>query len=285
MGIALGLTAALCWGVNDYFVVMATRRTGAQRTVLGFHLLATLALAVIVLTAGGLARVTGGQLLAFVLLGAVGAASYLLYYRALAVGPISIVSPIVSGYAAVTVILAVIVLGERLNSGQTVAVAVSMAGVVLASTDLGRFRAARRVALTGVALAVVAMLWIGGFVFGLSYLTQDLGWLVPIFLGRAFASVFLLAGAVRGAQWRFAGLSPRLLGLLALVGFLDTLGYVMFNVGVQHAETSLVATASAPYAAIPVIIGVAILRERPAPNQWAGVAAVFSGVVLLALAS
>jgi drug/metabolite transporter (DMT)-like permease len=285
MGIALGLTAAFCWGVNDYFVVLAARRTGARRTVLCFHLIATLALALVVLTAGDLAGVSGRQLLALLLLGGLGAASYLAYYRALAVGPISIVSPIVSGYAAVTVILAVLLLGERLNGGQTVAVAVSMAGVLLASTDLGQLRRTRRVALTGVVLAVVSMLWIGGFVFGLSYYTQELGWLVPIFLGRAFACLFLLAGAVRGAQWPFSGVSPRLVGLLALVGLLDTLGYVAFNVGVQHADTALVATASAPYAAIPVIMGVALLRERPALNQWAGVAAVFTGVVLLALAS
>lgn len=285
MGIALGLAAALCWGVNDYFVVIAARRTGAQRTVLGFHVIATLALGLVVLTAGDLAGVSARQLLALILLGAIGATSYLAYYRALAVGPLSIVSPIVSGYAAVTVILAVILLGERLNVGQTIAVAVSMAGVLLASTTPGHLRTTRRFALTGVVLAVVAMLWIGAFVFGLSYFTQELGWLIPIFLGRAFASLFLVAGAVRGARWRFAGLSPRLLGLLALVGFLDTLGYVTFNLGVQRADTSLVATASAPYAAIPVVIGVVLLRERPARSQWAGVAAVCSGVVLLALAS
>ena len=58
-----------------------------------------------------------------------------------------------------------------------------------------------------------------------------------------------------------------------------------FNIGVQHTDTSLVATASAPYAAIPVIMGILLLRERPAANQWAGVAVVFGGVVLLAVAS
>ena len=41
MGILLGLTAGLSWGLADYFAAMASRRTGALRVVLGFHLLAT----------------------------------------------------------------------------------------------------------------------------------------------------------------------------------------------------------------------------------------------------
>ena len=50
----------------------------------------------------------------FVFVGAAGWLSYLAFYRALAIGPISIVSPIVSAYAAVTVICAVLIGGESL---------------------------------------------------------------------------------------------------------------------------------------------------------------------------
>jgi len=37
------------------------------------------------------------------------------------------------------------------------------------------------------------------------------------------------------------------------------------------------------YPLIPILVGVAYLRERPAPNQWVGVAAVGAGLVLLAI--
>ena len=95
--------------------------------------------------------------------GAVGAASYLFFFRALAIGPISIVSPMVFAYAAVTVLLAVVVLGERLSGrGPAAAFAVAMVGVVLASTDPRRMSATRRVATLGVVLAVLAMVWLGG---------------------------------------------------------------------------------------------------------------------------
>jgi drug/metabolite transporter (DMT)-like permease len=75
--------------------------------------------------------------------------------------------------------------------------------------------------------------------------------------------------------------SPGLLGTIVLLALLDTGGYVAFNLGIRHADTSIVATASAPYAVIPIVMGVAVLHERPARVQWLGVALVLGGLVLL----
>ena len=206
-------------------------------------------------------------------------------YRALTVGPISIVSPIVSGYAAVTVVLAVLVLGEHLGGGKLAAVVVAFVGVVLASTDVTRLHGLQRPELIGIGLAVVAMVWVGVFLFFVSYYTDELGWLTPIFLGRVFSLLFLAPLARRGASWRAAGRGRLVLGLIAAIAFLDTIGYVAFNFGVERADTSLVATAAAPYALVPIAVGVAFLHERPAPTQWLGVAAVIGGLILLGLVS
>src|SRR5581483_4011822 len=110
-----GLGAALSWGLADYVAAVASRRIGAFGVVLGFHLLATAALAVLAGATGALDDVRGGDLPFFLLVGALGVGSYLAFYRALAIGPISLVSPIVSGYAAVTVVLAVVLGGESLS--------------------------------------------------------------------------------------------------------------------------------------------------------------------------
>ena len=69
MGIVLGLTAALSWGLADYFAAVASRQTGSFRVVLGFHLVAMVLLAVLLVVTGeGLSDVSGGDLawLAFV---------------------------------------------------------------------------------------------------------------------------------------------------------------------------------------------------------------------------
>ena len=284
MGIALGLAAALSWGLADYFATLASRRAGTLRVVLGFHFLATAGLAAAAGATGALSDVSLGDLPPFVAIGALGWASYLAFYRALAIGPISIVSPIVSGYAAVTLVLAVLVLGERLSGLEIAAVAVAMTGVVLASSDLRRLASERMEAL-GVLLALATVVLIGAYVFGVAYYAEDFGWLAPIFLARAFATLFLAATAVAAKQWRFPERSSRLPGVIVLLALVDTGGYVFFNFGSRHAETSIVAAAASPYSVVPILMGVFLLAERPARVQWVGIAFVVSGLVLLALFS
>jgi drug/metabolite transporter (DMT)-like permease len=283
-GLALGLAAALSWGFADCSAALASRETGALRVLLGFHLVAMVLLGAAALVTGDLAAVGVDDLGGFAVIGAHGWVGYLAFYRALAVGPISVVSPIVSGYAAVTILLAVLLLGERLTSVEVLAVACAFTGVVLASSDLAALGGGR-VSAAGPLLALVAMLAIGGFVYGVSARTDELGWLAPLFLARAVTTALLAATALRGGAWRFPHRSPRLLLTLALLGLLDTGGYVAFNLGVQQADTAIVATASAPYALVPILMGVLVLAERPARPQWAGVTLVLVGIVLLGLAT
>jgi drug/metabolite transporter (DMT)-like permease len=283
MGIALGFAAAVSWGLADYGAAMASRRIGSMRVVLGFHVVATVLVALVVLASGEVGRLADADPLEFALLGAIGCGSYLAFYRALAIGPISVVSPIVSGYAAITVVLAIVLLGDRPSFGATVAIVVAMLGIVLASSDLAQIRSERRPQLAGIAFALLAMALLGGFVFGVAYQSDELGWLVPVFLARACTTIFLLAITTRARELDLPDRSPRLLGTIVLLGLLDTSGYVAFNLGVGHADTSIVATASAPYAVIPIVMGVAVLHERPAPVQRLGVALVLGGLVLLGL--
>jgi drug/metabolite transporter (DMT)-like permease len=284
MGIALGLTAALSWGLADYFAAVASRRTGAFRVVLGFHVVAMGLLGALLLASGeGLTDVSGGDLAWLAGAGVLGGLSYLAFYRALSIGPISIVSPIVSAYAAVTVVCAVAIGGERLGGGEVAAIVVVIFGVLLASSDLAQMRALERIAAVGILLALATAVLIGVFVYGVAYFSADYGWLVPIFLARGFSTLFLLAASLPGGEWRFPDRSPSLLAMIALIAVVDTVGYVAFNFGVRHADTAVVATASAPYAVVPIVAGVVLLHERPKSTQWAGVGFVIAGLVLLGL--
>ena len=287
MGIALGLGAALAWGLADYFAALASRQVGALRVVLYMHLVAILPLAVAVLATAGLAGVSLGELGVLLGVGAVGWLSYLAFYGALAIGPISVLSPIISGYAAVTVLFAVAILGEQLTAIQAIAVGATIAGAVCACLDIRAIKRASiepRAAL-GFALALCAMALLGGFVFGVSYYRPHLGWLAPIFLARGFAAVFLVANLLAARGPRPPRPSPKLLAIIVLLACLDTSGYLFFNLGVGFTATAVVAAASAPYAVVPIIMGVSLFGERPTSAQWLGVGLVVAGVITLGFAT
>ncbi len=285
MGIAWGLAAALLWGLADYNAAVASRQTGSLRVVVAFHVVATLVLAVLCVATGALDDLAPGDVWKFVWVGALGALSYATFYKALEIGPISIASPIISAYAAVTIVLAVVVVGETLSGSQTAAVLVVMAGVLLASADLAQLHRIERRQALGLVLALVTGVALGGFVFGNAYYAAKYGWLLPIFLSRGFATVFLLVAAVSGRSRRIDGRTPAWLSLVVLLAVLDTGGYIAFNLGAERADTSIVSAASAPYAVIPIVPGVLLFRERPPQVQWLGVTAVIGGVVLLGLTS
>jgi drug/metabolite transporter (DMT)-like permease len=97
------------------------------------------------------------------------------------------------------------------------------------------------------------------------------------------STILVVVTAVVGGRWRFPDHPPRIIGAIALLAFLDTAGYISFNLGTEHAETAVVAAASAPYAVIPVVAGVVFLHERPTPVQRAGVGLVIVGLILLGL--
>jgi drug/metabolite transporter (DMT)-like permease len=287
MGVALGLGAALSWGLADYFAAVASRRVGALRVVLFMHVAAMVPLTVVVLATDGLAGVSLAELGVLFGCGVVGWLSYLAFYGALAIGPISVLSPIISGYAAVTVLFAVVLTSEHLSGLQAVAVGATIAGAVSVCLDFEAIAQARqepRSAL-GFALALCAMTLIGGFVFGVSYYRPHLGWVAPIFLARGFATVFLVGNLLATRGQRPVRPSRNVLGIIALLACLDTGGYVCFNLGVGYTATAVVAAASAPYALVPVVMGVSLFGERPTLSQWLGVGLVIAGVITLGLAT
>jgi drug/metabolite transporter (DMT)-like permease len=117
-GFVLGTLAAIAWGSTDIFVTYVSRRIGFFRTVLLSQFLGVCMLVVIAI-AIDLPGASIGQLLALVAVTPLAMVAYGGFYRALELGPIAIVSPIISANGVV-VVLALLVLSESLSAVQAV---------------------------------------------------------------------------------------------------------------------------------------------------------------------
>ena len=282
-GFVLGTLSAIAWGTTDIFITYVSRRTGFFRTLLLSQFLGVCLLVAIAIAIGDLPGASTGQLLALVSLAPVSVAAYAGFYRALELGPIAIVSPIVSANGAVVVLLALLVLGESLSAGQAVGCMLVLGSIILAAIERpGVIEDAG--AGSGVRLAIVASAAFGGYLFGLAVLSEELGWLVPILLTRTVTVAILATVEVAGRIPRAGPMGGRLvLGCLA-AGVLDASGYLAFNRGAEIGEVALTGAAASTYPVIPIVVGLVALRERVAAHQLVGVAGVIAGMVVLSLA-
>ncbi|MDQ5833839.1 MAG: DMT family transporter [Actinomycetota bacterium] len=278
-GFVLGAGAALAWGLADVIVTYYARRIGFLRALLVIHGLSLVPLAALALVLGAPEGASSTQWAAAGALGPLAVIAYAGFYRALELGPISIVSPIVSAFGAVVVLLALLV-GETLTELQALGCALVISFVVLASIETS---AGPRLGGRGIRLSLLACVSFGAYLFLLGLLAEDLGWLFPILLSR-IAAVVILAGIVAARQEGEAGsLGPVALLGCAATGALEASAYLLFNRGAEIGELAITGAALSAYPVIPIVVGLVAFRERVAGYQLVGVAGVLVGMVVLSL--
>jgi uncharacterized membrane protein len=163
---------------------------------------------------------------------------------------------------------------------------VTLVGTALTSTDLRALTRGTHRMPPGLPWAAtsVVLFGVGAYVFG--WAAQRAGWLPTLWLSRvSTTTVFLVAGgisALRGRD-RAGAVSTRALSFAALIGVIDLAGGVMYGRGAEVGFISIVTAASATYPIIPVLGSTLIFRERPAPNQYVGVALVIGGLLAVGL--
>ncbi len=200
-------------------------------------------------------------------------------YRALAIGTMSVISPVsASGAAALPVIVGVAT-GERPGALQVVGMAAAFAGVALATRTAGGVAdsGSSREAL---ALSAVAALGFGGFFVGMDAAADSTDPLGALLIARLAAGAALVAVLVL-ARPRLAGTASDL-PALALIGFLDVGANACFALGTETGLLSVVAVLASLYPVATVVLARAVLGERLAAVQAVGVGVALTGVALIA---
>jgi drug/metabolite transporter (DMT)-like permease len=277
----LGAAAALAWGVADVIVTLYARRLGYLRALVVIHGLSLIPLGLLALVVEAPEPVTTGNLLTAAALGPVAVVAYMGFYKALELGPIAIVSPIVSAFGAVVVLLALLVLGDSLTEVQAIGCVVVLSCVVIASIETS---GSDRVGGTGLVLSLVACFAFGLYLFLQGQLADELGWLLPILVSRIVAVLMLGALlALTPSEEPRGALGITVIAGCAATGALEASAYLFFNRGAELGEIALTGAAVSAYPVIPILVGLFALHERVARHQLVGVAGVLVGMVVLSL--
>lgn len=198
-------------------------------------------------------------------------------YRGLAVGRMGIVAPVTGVLAAAIPVLFGVLLEGLPTALVVIGIGLAIVAVVLVSrVDDGR------AGPSGLGLALVAGVAIGGFGVAISQLSDGHAF-GPLTIIRATEALLIAALAVLGRQaWRA---DRRLLPAMAGVGVLDMAGNAAFILAVQAGSLAVAAVLSSLYPVTTVILASVVLGERVTRSHAAGIALAVGAIACIAAGS
>jgi drug/metabolite transporter (DMT)-like permease len=274
MTVALSLLTAIAWTASNYWLVPLSRTVDpymASLLMLAGNGICTipLALALDGVPGRGDLRPLGFAVLA----GVLEVGGFILFFRALERGDLSVVAPIIGlegGIAA----LSVFAFGERVSILVGLGLAIALGGGCLAAAQGRRRTAAGALPAFGAALCF-------GIMFALYAAAEDLGPVTVVASGRLSALTLLCAlVAWRRSPLPSGAVSSRLLAL----GALDAGAFVAYAYAAARGPVSVAAVVAGQFSTLSAVVGIVLLRERLAPHQYVGIAFAGAGTTLLALA-
>lgn len=314
-----GLSGALIFGSADFLGGLAAKRISAMlvaAVTATSGLVVLLVLLPFVAGAWSAPAVFWGGLS-----GITGALALTLLYACLAIGPMSILSPLTAVVSAVVPMTAGLLSGERLLPLGYWALGLALVAVVL--VGFVPERGAVRPRPVGIVMAIGAGTMIGIFIILINQTPADSG-LVPLVMNRAVngAIMFSVIGLIAlrrlrrqratAAKLELPAPSKILPGaadaavlpvppvplpvradqsrvrtglkLAAACGVIDVSANFLLLLGLRLGDLSVISVLTAMYPAGTILLAAVVLRERIAPVQWLGLALALTAAGMLAVA-
>lgn len=272
-----GLGGALGWGASNFFAAQATRDKSAAVTVFNSQLFLFLAMVLVAFVLRPDVAVTPGIVGFAALNYLVFTVGLLVSYRAYAIGPISITSPIVGANALIVVAVSVLVFGEVLAANQWLGIVLLFLG--LAAVTYEKSKRAVSIKSSGVSLAFMALVLIGAGLAGFVYLVGQVGWEATLLLGYFFPAFWAGLYLALRRQMKVLRLTKSMIGLVAF----QLLGTISVSVGVERSLAAVVVPVSAVSPMVTSVMGLVLFREAIARYKLAGVALIIAALVLIAI--
>jgi len=288
MVIILGLVAAVLYGTGDFLGGQATRRAGAL-VVLA---LAQTAGVIVALPAAAMSPgpVRLAALAWGICAGLIGGAGLILFYKALAAGPMSVAAPVSALVATVLPVAVALAEGERPGPGVYAGAALCLAAIVLTSSGSQTSPAHRTSAAPppqagspGQALRYASA---AGISFGLYFLlirnAGQSGQLWPVAAGRIgeLAAVLIAAAALRRGPLPHRA-SGRLLLAATGAGAIDVVATISYLAATRTGPFGLAVVLASLYPGVTVLLARVVLGERLRRTQRTGLGLAAIGIILL----
>jgi drug/metabolite transporter (DMT)-like permease len=280
VSVALALASAVVFGGADFVGGLVSRRAGAFAVTAFSQFAGALGLLV------ALPLLPGSPDAASMLWGAAaglaGVTGLTVFFHALAIGPMSVVSPLTAVTSAALPLAAGLALGEQPSRPAVAGLVLGVVAVLLASRPVAESVLQTARARGAVRWAIVAGAGFALFFVLLAQPSPEAG-LWPLLAARTTGLGLLGVLALAGGR----GLVPhgrRERVAAAASGVLDMTANVCYLLAVQSGLLSVTAVLASLYPVSTVVLARVVLGERLATSQRAGVALALLAVGLVAAA-
>ena len=263
----------MSWGSGDFLGGLFSRRFAVE-VVAVLSQLGALGCAVIAaLVFGGL---TPSGIELGILAGICGGLGSVTYYRALALGTMSVVAPIAACGAVFSLALA-LAGGERPAPLKLAGALIAFSGAVLASFHERQRGGASSRSIT---LAGITAVLFGALLFLLGR-ASDEGGAVSALIGSRFAAFALLALWVALVGGRLPGRQPGAVGKILLCGVLGSVANALYGLSAERGLLSITSLLASLYPVTTMFLAYLVLNERLSSIQAIGVLVALSGITLV----
>ncbi|MFF2778450.1 EamA family transporter [Streptomyces sp. NPDC058052] len=285
MTAVFALATALLWGFADFGGGLLTRRIPALTVVVVSQCIAVVVLGTVVVATAAWTE-AGPELWYAVAAGVVGPAAMLAFYKALALGPMGVVSPLGSLGVVVPVTVG-LVLGDRPGLFQVGGIVAAVVGIVLAGGPELRGAPVQRQA---VLLTLFAAFGFGAVMALIAEASTTVtGLFLALFVQRV-TNVAVGGGALylsvrrggRALPEEGFGVIRSALPALAFVGLADVAANGTYALAAQRGPVLVAAVLASLYPVVTALAAFGVLRERLRAIQAAGAGLALVGTVLIA---
>ena len=280
LSIFLGLLAALGWGAGDFTGGIASRKTGAYRTVFYGELIGVFALFLVIAIISEPIPDLRSWLFAM-LAGALGTLGLILLYHAMAIGVMSIAAP-VSALLAAALPVVVGIFREGLPAWTTfIGFGFALFAVWMISqgeggvTDIFSH-------LADLKLPLIAGIGFGSYFVFMHEATSTGSTIWPMVASRSGGMILItIYMLVVRAEWKVEDRSAW--PIIVLNGILDITGNVFLILAGQMGRLDVAAVLSSLFPGTTVMLAWIFLKERLSPTQWIGIASALTAIVLMTI--
>ena len=260
----------------------STQLSSWRNTLRGSSSIALAIISVVLLF--NLESITLRVLLIGVAAGFIGGLGLPLIYQAFAIGSVSFVSPVTTLVQTFNLILfAVLVQNDRLSFAFPIAAALGVAGIFACSRTSSSSAGANFHAFI---LSVLAASFFSGFSFLMTLIESNE--IIPALFGCRIGVLLVsfIFSPRRGKKDGDSTQEPpkKWLKYALLSGVCEMTANLTFMLAIANLELSKVGIIMASGPALAAIIGIKLMKQKPLPINWLGIAATCAALIVIAVA-